>query len=448
MKLLQIVGILLLSMCNCTYKKKLFYSPQKNKSVYIKDSTNRIVVYHGLNISNYSKSSVDFLPWQTKDDFAKIKIWGFNLVRYLVFWQAIEPVKGQYNKEYIQKTLERIQWLKELGIDVVIDVHQDLYSAKFTGNGFPHWTIHDNGIKFNQRKPWNMNYFEPAVIESYNYFWRSDELKTDYINMLQFLLSNVDSFDNVVGIDVMNEPFLGTILSFEKNTLTKFYDKIQVMMIANNFKTEMFFEPMMYTSGGIPSDLRFVLQRDCSYYPHYYDAFCHEGKAYKSFNKTVMQRAIAIKLRESQDFNSPLLIGEFGISPSVEGHLQYLKDLVSIMDKNLIGWTYYTYDKKTWSDFGIVDNDGNPTELLQPLVNVYAQKIAGKNPQINRDENQFMLDYEIDASITGQTEIFIPQLDVTSITVNDMSFPVVSNQVFKFENDIGKKHICVLIVWK
>ena len=431
-KLVEIACLLLKSACSFSYIKKFFATPKATNSVFLKDKDDRIVIYHGVNVSNFSKGNSSYLPWQTKEDFARLKTWGFNLVRYLVFWKAIEPNKGQYNGTYIQQTIQRIQWLKELGIDVVIDMHQDLYSNKFTGNGFPDWTIKDEGLDFIQKIPWNINYFEPAVIASYNNFWKSDDLKKSYIEMLEYVISKFDDFENVIGIDVMNEPFLGTISSFEKNTLTKFYDNIQEMMIKNNFRMEMGFEPMMYTSGGIPTNLQFLAKRDCFYFPHYYDALCHEGRAYSSFNKFILKRAMAIKLKEAQEFNVPLMIGEFGISQKIENYSEYLKDFVKIANENLIGWTYYTHDYKCFDDFGILNDDNTPSDILKHIVCVYPQKIAGTNPKILYSDNTFLLTYNM---FPGSTEIFIPDLKNVKVLIdNSTEVSVTPNSVFIHEN--------------
>jgi endoglycosylceramidase len=452
-KMLQVAGALLLNLTSPSYIKKFFSASNKDKTCYLLDKNGRIKIYHGVNVSNFSKSSSDFLPWQTKDDFARLNTWGFNLVRYLVFWEAIEPQEGSYNTAYIQSTIQRLKWLQDLGIDVIIDIHQDLYTAKFTGDGFPDWTVHDKGASFKQQSPWNLNYFESAVINSYNYFWKSTDLQDRYINMLKYLLTNVDNLDSVIGIDVMNEPFFGTIPYFEKTILTDFYDKIQEMIQDNEFKTEMFFEPEMYTSAGIPSDLRFTPNKNwvsvinnssAVYCPHYYDALIHEGASYKSLNKAIMKRSMVIKQAEAQRYDAPLLIGEFGISSSVTGHAQYLKDFVELANTNLVGWCYYTYDKKSSDDFGLLNNDGTPTDLLGAIQCVYPQRIAGKNPEIEISANNFCLDYETDTAISGPTEIFIPDINIISIAVNNVSFPVVSNQIFKYNNDCsGKIHLCI-----
>jgi endoglycosylceramidase len=435
-KIMKVASVILLSCLSCSYIKKLFYSPEKNKSQFIRDKDCRIAIYHGVNVSNYSKASVGNLPWQAKEDFARLKDWGFNLVRYLIFWSAVEPTKGNYDAQYIQNTVERLKWLQDLGIDVIVDVHQDLFNKKYTGNGFPDWTVNDGGIPFTPRQPWNMNYFEPALIASYNNFWKSEELKSSYIAMVKYVLTNVDSMSNVIGIDVMNEPFLGTIPNFEKITLTDFYNKIQDMMIEGNFKSEMFFEPMMYTSGGIPTNLKFVPKRDCSYYPHYYDAFCHEGKAYSKLNKAILIRSIAIKEKEAQLFDTPLLFGEFGISSAVGNYLDYLRDFVDINNAGLNGWTYFTYDKTSSDDFGIVNDDGTETERMKVLVCLYPQRIAGDNPVVDYGTDYFTLKYDSKPAdcVSGVTEIFIPPKKI-GVNINGISIPDhPGSWVYKYTN--------------
>jgi endoglycosylceramidase len=435
----KISGLLLLNLLDPSYLKKFFYKPKEGENHYILDKKSRISVYRGVNVSNTAKTTTDSLPWQTKEDFAKLKTWGFNLVRYMVFWNAIEPIEGSYDTKYIQSTIERLKWLQELEIDVIIDLHQDLYTNKFGGDGFPSWTIH-NTDSFTQRSPWNMNYFEPAVIDSYNYFWGSTELKYKYINMLQYILTNIDSLDNVIGLDIMNEPFLGTIPRFEKTVLTEFYNDIQDMMNKNNFKTNLCFEPQMYTSAGIPSDLRFEPNRDSIYSPHFYDPFVHEGSKYTFLNKMLMKKAIDIKLREAQEFNSPLWFGEIGIESSVVGYQQYIKDFVQICNENLINFCYFSYDKDS---MGIVNANGSPTGQLEALIGVYAQKIAGKNPVISSTPHSFVLDYEADG--LESTEIFIPSgLKGLSIKINNEEAPLPANNIFKTIGN-GSEHI--VITW-
>lgn len=439
---LKMLGILLLSYCNFKFIWKLFSGPTKDKAMkFILDEKNRRVIYHGVNVSNSAKHAPGYLPWQTKDDFARLKDWGFNMVRYLVFWQAIEPTKGSYNAEYMQKTFERINWLEELGIDVLIDFHQDVYSEKFEGNGFPAWTAVD--LPFTKRSPWNLNYTEPAVIASFNNFWRSKELQNRYIAALDHVLEAIAPLRNIIGVDVMNEPFQGTLFNFEKYTLTNFYNRVQAMMIENNHKTIIFFEPTMLTSSGMPTNLKFKPRPGSVFCPHYYDIFCHEGANYTWLNKWLMKRSLEIKIREAQDLGIPLILGEFYVGSKVKGYLNYIKDLIDIANKYFMGWVYYSYDKGN-----IINETGAGNASLEALINIYPQKIAGKNISSSYSNNIFILKYETDYSIEGATEIFIPsKYKNIKIVINGkiLEGPF-AGPIFKYDNDLNREQ-CIEICW-
>jgi endoglycosylceramidase len=401
------VLILALAFCNCSYLKSLFLQPNKSNITYIRDDLGRIIIYHGLNVSNYAKHSDGGkagLTWHEKKDFDRATDeWGFNLIRYLFFWEAFEPIENLYNDSYYKATIEKIQEIKS---DVILDVHQDIYSQKFSGDGFPAWTIHDGGKKFTLRQPWSLNYLEQPVIDSYTYFWKDSILQDKYLKMLKRVMVMVDSLPNVIGVDVMNEPFPGLTLHFEEKCLTNFYNKIQNMAHEMNFKKKIFFEPWMYTSGGLPTKLKFKPDSNCIYVPHYYDPFCHEGGPYKDVNQSLMIRLLKNKVAEAEIFKVPMTLGEFGISPRVPNYLNYLRDALNITDQYCFGWTYYGFDRTSSDEFGIINDSLQEMPNMQWLVRVYPQKIAGDNPSYSYDKNHFTL--EFDAKGNSPSQIFIP----------------------------------------
>lgn len=386
---------------------------------YILDADGRIVIYHGVNVSNYSKHSEGRLPWHTREDFARLNEWGFNLVRYQVFWEAIEPRRGEYDQAYLDATIERINLLAELGIDVMVDLHQDLYAQRFTGNGFPEWTINDDGHPFTTRQPWSLNYAEPAVLASYKNFWSSDDLKNRYVLMIERLLERIDDLPNVLGLDVMNEPWPYPLIGFEQTTLSDLYASIQEMHDRRGFKTRICFEPVIYTSTGVASQLRFKPKRGSVYCAHYYDPPCHEGLPYTAAARVTMRIGVETRVAEALAFGTPLMFNEFGISPLVEGYQDYLRDFLSLMDEHHLGWAYWSYDRQSHSSFGLLDADGRPIEgLLEPLVSVYPQRIAGRNPRWRRSAEEFELVYDPIAT-NAPTLIFIPeQLKHATLTIN------------------------------
>ncbi len=381
---------------------------ERQRPRYIHDEKGRIVLYHGINVANTAKHAPGHLPWQTRADFGRLREWGLNLVRYLVFWEAIEPTPGHYDETYMARTLERLGWLGELGIDVLLDVHQDLYARRFGGNGFPDWTVNDGGHPYKPARPWHVNYFQPAVRACYEHFWTSPALKAKYVAMLRHLLTKVDGLGHVIGLEIMNEPFPCPKDQFEEEILSAFYRDVQAMRRRGPFKTRLFFEPMIYTSVGLSTKLRFKPDKGCVYAPHYYDPYCHEGRPYTPTGKRLMRAAVQRKVAEALSFGTPLLFTEFGLPAHVQGGGDYLDDLLDLMDEYHLSWTYWSYDRGGRESFGIVDKDGRGNKMLSHLVRVYPQRIAGRNPSLRHGDKCFELAYDpIDT--TAPTVIFLPR---------------------------------------
>ena len=454
----------------------LFVSCASLKTKPILDSQGRITIYHGINVANNAKHSEGHLPWQTKEDLVKLKSWGFNLVRYLVFWEALEPTEGNIDMDYIGKTKERLQWLQELGIDVIIDIHQDVYGPKLTGNGFPEWATNDEGIPFTEQQPWNANYLEPAVIAAYKNFWNSDPWKKRYVEIVQIVFTNfADPFDNVLGVDIMNEPFpiispdfvkaikdkkitevkvkyLKEIANFERNYLDKLYEDVSA-----NVKTQkkFFFEPVIYTSSGIPSRLKFKPGSNWVYYPHYYDPFCHENKPYGEANEKLMEASSIIKVIEaSKRFKTPILYGEWGIGQKVGNFEKYITDFCNLADKFNYGWTYYCYDPG--HPFSPIDADKKETPQLKALMRPYPQKISGTNPKFSLEGNVFELTYNADSTDKEPTVIFVPgnyyktmlsDTEQCTFKVETEGHYLNENNYITYYNDISKKKQTIKITW-
>jgi endoglycosylceramidase len=86
-------------------------------------------VLQSVNVISASKGDPLRMPPVDRDDVLRIaRDWGFNLDRFLVFWNAAEPEPGVYDEEYFARVQERLDWHRNAGIHVVLDMHQDVYS--------------------------------------------------------------------------------------------------------------------------------------------------------------------------------------------------------------------------------------------------------------------------------------------------------------------------------
>jgi len=86
---------------------------------------------------------------EADEHFKRLKHWGFNCLRFLVTWEAIEH-KGPklYDKEYLDYVEEVLKIAGEYKFYTFIDPHQDVWSRMTGGDGAPGWTFEKVGLDF------------------------------------------------------------------------------------------------------------------------------------------------------------------------------------------------------------------------------------------------------------------------------------------------------------
>jgi len=399
------------------------YSTEDSGVMY--DEYGRTLMLHGLNTSSDAKYG-DYLPWIIESDVEKEATeFGFNFVRLLTSWVAIEPDRGRYDEDYINELAERVEWYTSRGMYVMIDMHQDVYGAAVGGNGAPPWACITDGaepIDVSQF-PWWVKNIDPAVIAAWKNFWSYTEhkyLQDHYIMAWQKIMERFRDNKFVIGYDLMNEPWGGDLIKvflsgeFEKKLLTAFYAR----MIPELRKTEpdkyLFFEPTPApVTFGAPSYLKKIADSRTPgklvYAPHCYPYKLHEGQAYDQDSKDQLddwERERLLDVKKHGDI--PLMCGEFGLSPSVPGFDDYLTDIHEVFDRNRWNWTYWSNDQGGWSP---LNSDRSETPIAQHLIRTYPRATAGllQSFSYDTDTDIFRMQYVSKPEISQPTEIFIPQ---------------------------------------
>ncbi|QSS62066.1 glycosyl hydrolase [Histoplasma capsulatum] len=150
-----------------------------------RDSQNREVALRGINVDAaakypktpnipsyvsenfYDGDNVSFVgrPFELKDahtHFTRLKRWGYNFIRYIFTWEALEHSgPGKYDEEFIKFTIEILRLAKSYGFYVYMDPHQDVWSRFSGGSGAPMWTVYAAG--FNPR---NFNVTQAALVQN------------------------------------------------------------------------------------------------------------------------------------------------------------------------------------------------------------------------------------------------------------------------------------------
>jgi len=142
------------------------------KNNHFIDEKGRTVLLRGVNLGGSSKvpvtpngathiktnfsdhRDVSFVgrpfPLKEADEhFSRLKHWGFNCLRFLVTWEAIEHSgPREYDKDYLDYFEEILKIAGENEFYVFIDPHQDVWSRMTGGDGAPGWTFEKVGLDY------------------------------------------------------------------------------------------------------------------------------------------------------------------------------------------------------------------------------------------------------------------------------------------------------------
>lgn len=224
---------------------------------WITNSAGQVVILHGVNevykLAPYEPAASGF----SEDDAEFLAANGFNVVRLGVIWAAVEPEPGVYDTDYLASLSQTVQMLADHGIYTLLDMHQDLYSSTFAGEGAPEWATQTGGLP-NQNFGFPGSYYlNLAMNHAWTQFWNNAEsptglgLQDAYAQMWENVASYFSGNTAVIGYDVMNEPFPGfswlpTLLGspfFGYQQLTPFYNQVIAAIRAVDPTTPVYIEP-------------------------------------------------------------------------------------------------------------------------------------------------------------------------------------------------------------
>lgn len=179
------------------------------------DAQGRQVILHGISMVCKDKEKGYIDDW-TQTDFLKLKQWGFNVIRLGIIWDGIEPSPGQFNGQYVDNVQKMIRLADQFGLYVILDMHQDLYSSLYA-DGAPAWATLTDNHEYARTDLWSDAYlFDRAVQTAFDHFWNNTPasdgvgLQDHYVSAWRFVVERLRDEPNLIGYDMMNEPFIGS----------------------------------------------------------------------------------------------------------------------------------------------------------------------------------------------------------------------------------------------
>lgn len=206
----------------------------------------------------FEGDSVSFVgrPFPLEDALGhlrRIKRLGYNVIRYLFTWEALEHEgPGKYDDEFVDYTIRLLKIIaQEGGLYVYLDPHQDVWNRFCGGDGAPMWTLYAAGLdpkcfekteaavvqNFFPHDPdaypkmlWTTNYHRLATSTMFTLFFAGrtfaprcvlngvniqDYLQSHFINAVSYLLTHIRKQapevleTTLIGVETMNEPNAG-----------------------------------------------------------------------------------------------------------------------------------------------------------------------------------------------------------------------------------------------
>ncbi|KAF9557073.1 hypothetical protein EC968_007806 [Mortierella alpina] len=196
---------------------------------------------------------------EADEHLARLRHWGFRMIRWVVTWEAIEHQgPGIYDQQFLDYTVKALLKAKEYGFKVMIDFHQDVWSRFSGGSGAPLWTFYAAGLDPHHfaatgaavvhntlqdhepllRMVWLTNYYKLACASMFTLFYAGkilapqctfdngvniqDYLQSHFLSAIEALVERIHQCTDsdgknlledevVIGYDSWNEPSCGWI---------------------------------------------------------------------------------------------------------------------------------------------------------------------------------------------------------------------------------------------
>jgi uncharacterized membrane protein HdeD (DUF308 family) len=266
----------------------------KNGS-WFNDDQGRHLLFRGVNFASRTKLApyLPIAPLETKNlsqlnlkeeiksvepELDRLKDLGFNIVRLLISWKAIEPRPNTNFDELLPEGKQYLTFVKEIidelyarNLYVFLDFHQDIAHERYGGDGFPDWALatdieHELPEPSNLRdKKWMIKYVtNKSVKKTLTSFWRNDLTHIEGENKLEHFpvrthlektigqtakffrsLNNGKGHPAILGIEPFNEPNPAGLPKeqFEQEFLVDYYRNVDLEIRKFDPDVFIFMEP-------------------------------------------------------------------------------------------------------------------------------------------------------------------------------------------------------------
>jgi endoglycosylceramidase len=370
---------------------------------WITDARGRVLIVHGINmvykLPPYYPKVIGF----GNDDAAFLARIGFNAVRLGVIWKAVEPRPGVYDDGYLNQIASTVRTLARHRILSLLDFHQDQYNERFEGEGFPDWSVQDDGLPPQPKLGFGADYTGmPALERAFDHFWANSPgpggvgLLDRYATAWAHVAKRFKGNRSVLGYELINEPWPGSVWpscantagcpAFDTGPLASAYRRMIRAIRSVDGRKLVWYEPQVIFNYGSNTNLPALSDPRLGFAFHVY-CLEHDQFHTKVSCGTTNQLPVNNALAHSARTGDALMMTEFGATNETD----ILSAVVKADDRAMVPWLEWAYcgcHDPTTSGPGnrqaIVADPARPprgSNLIMPtlraLVEPYPQIVAG-----------------------------------------------------------------------
>ncbi len=430
--------IVLLAACTPDATQALTRPLVERRTVHVdgltlRDTLDRAVMLRGVAVGGRSKLPPFFpfdvdeaVPFTDQADafFGRVSALGAGVVRLALMWEPLEPTRGTYDDTYLDKYLAMMDAADAHGLGVIVEFHQDIFSRRICGDGFPLWAITDE-IAAAGPAPcpgfpgWGLAYLDPtsAANRAMQRLWDNDDgLRDDMVAAWRHVATAVKDHPAVVAFEPINEPpsGTGTKEDFEQTVLPGFYD-----VMGGAIREVVGDEPALLLDGRAGDALGTVNERFAKphldgvvYAPHYYNAIT-VGLNSPSVNADAIRLDVPHALELADTWGTPSMLDEFGVHNTNPSKAEYLGVVYDALDEQLANgsmWDVSQTDGTLWNteEFSALYGDGSEHDWVSVIDRPVPRAIAGTVRSLVWDPVAESLDLELADMTDGVSEIYLP----------------------------------------
>ncbi|HEY2748329.1 MAG TPA: cellulase family glycosylhydrolase, partial [Polyangia bacterium] len=400
-------------------KYKATFSPVDSDGQNLRDAEGRVKIYRGVNVHIAGIFDVAFddgraprepLPTFDASDPIDMRARGFNLVRLPINWSAIEPARGQFADDYLDKVAGIVAWCRAAGVDVLIDLHEDGWSKEFCEDGAPLWAIDPPPSTLTGGPvPGPDCHTSAAALAAFDSFWDdADTLEEAYLDMLAHVAGRFAGDPAVIGYEIMNEP-IGV-----DDTVQAFQARAAGTLRATDAAKLIVFEPVAtrnFTNGAPIASAPFPVA-GAVYAIHEYDGIFSNGDALADGSYvSLLSGSVQGGLEEAQAWGTPFMVTEYGCGSALAQAPAWIGSALDDFDATGASTTWWLWKDPAPGGWGLFDPEADGSYTPRPammgaLSRPYAQAIGGAAVHVAWDGVTLTVAFRGRSDVPARHDIF------------------------------------------